>query len=76
MYDLAVYMLSLSLLSPLVEDDGDVDRVLLSYGFGTSVPSSSRRRMQQRYETMTTPTLNIHMTTPTYLLNLHVPYYL
>ena len=32
----------------LVESGPDADRVLLSYGFGASMPASSRRRMQQR----------------------------
>ena len=31
-----------------VESESDAERVLFSYGFGTSVPSTSRRRMQQR----------------------------
>lgn len=33
---------------PTVESDVDAERVLFSYGFGTSVPSTSRKRMQQR----------------------------
>ena len=32
----------------LVESEQDAERVLFSFGFGTSVPSTSRRRMQQR----------------------------
>lgn len=33
----------------VVEGEADgVEKVLYSYGFGTSVPSCSRRRMQQR----------------------------
>lgn len=32
----------------VVENEQDAERVLFSFGFGTSVPSTSRRRMQQR----------------------------
>ena len=35
---------------PTVESDVDAERVLFSYGFGASVPSTSRKRMQQRLE--------------------------
>ena len=43
------FLLSPCLLSPCtVENESDAERVLFSYGFGTSVPSTSRRRMQQR----------------------------
>ncbi len=33
----------------IVENEQDAERVLFSFGFGTSIPSTSRRRMQQRY---------------------------
>ena len=32
-----------------MEHECDAERVLFSYGFGTSVPTNSRRRLQQRY---------------------------
>ena len=32
-----------------VEHECDAERVLFSYGFGTSIPTNSRRRLQQRY---------------------------
>ena len=37
-----------SISCPTVENEQDAERVLFSFGFGTSVPSTSRRRMQQR----------------------------
>ena len=33
----------------IVEDEKDAERVLFSYGFGTSILSSTRHRIQQRY---------------------------
>ena len=40
--------LTASVIMPTVESDVDAERVLFSYGFGASVPSTSKRRMQQR----------------------------
>ena len=30
-------------------DEGDSERVLFAYGYGANVPSTAKRRMQQRY---------------------------
>ena len=32
----------------LVENESDAERVLFSYGYGANVPSTAKRRMQQR----------------------------
>ena len=32
-----------------VENESDAERVLFSYGYGANVPSTAKRRMQQRY---------------------------
>lgn len=42
-------LLSLPKPPPPVDHECDAERVLFSYGFGTSVPTNSRRRLQQRY---------------------------
>lgn len=38
-----------------VEDSSDAERVLFSYGFGTTIPAQSRRRLQQRYLVTNSP---------------------
>ena len=53
----------LSLPLDAVEGESDAERVLFSYGFGTSVPSTSRRRMQQRLA-LTPFSMYLHVTTP------------
>jgi len=32
----------------LVENESDAEKVLFSYGYGANVPSTAKRRMQQR----------------------------
>jgi progesterone-induced-blocking factor 1 len=32
----------------LVDNEEDAERVLFSYGFGTSIPTNSKRRARQR----------------------------
>lgn len=32
----------------LVENESDAERVLFSYGYGANVPSTAKRRIQQR----------------------------
>ena len=34
----------------VVSDDQEAERVLFSYGYGANIPSTARRRMQQRYD--------------------------
>ena len=54
LYSSFIYMLKtyayFFVAMPTVESDVDAERVLFSYGFGASVPSTSRKRMQQRLE--------------------------
>ena len=33
----------------VVENEVDAERVLFAYGYGANVPSTAKRRMQQRY---------------------------
>ena len=35
-----------------VEHSCDAERILFTYGFGISVPTNSRRRLQQRYDSL------------------------
>ena len=44
---MAIHIL-LILNSFLVENESDAERVLVSYGYGANVPSTAKRRMQQR----------------------------
>ena len=44
---LAIHIL-LILNCLLVENESDAERVLFSYGYGANVPSTAKRRMQQR----------------------------
>ena len=44
---MAIHIL-LILNSFLVENESDAERVLFSYGYGANVPSTAKRRMQQR----------------------------
>ena len=34
---------------PTVENEEEAERVLFSYGYGANVPTTSKRRLQQRY---------------------------
>lgn len=38
----------------LVENESDAERVLFSYGYGANVPSTAKRRMQQRWIMLST----------------------
>ncbi len=34
------------IFTSLVENDGDADKILFSYGYGASLPTSAKRRLQ------------------------------
>lgn len=46
-------MLFLSSLGLPVEDEDEAERVLFSYGYGANVPTTAKRRLKQRYVTLT-----------------------
>lgn len=47
-YDTRLLCVSMLIIITAVEHSCDAERVLFTYGFGTSVPTNSKRRLQQR----------------------------
>ena len=48
-YSLIIVLSISSFFLLLVTNEGDSERVLFAYGYGANVPSTAKRRMQQRW---------------------------
>ena len=44
---------TLTFVNFAVESEAEAEKVLFSYGYGANVPTTARRRLQQRYEKVT-----------------------